>query len=127
MRPNALVLVVEDDIRTARLLARMLEDDGYRVDVRFDGATALTRLGESPAPDVIVTDYLLPRADVRALLATARRVATDVPIIVVTGYPELAAKLALEGDHGPIVLTKPVPYEALRAEIARVVACPSSG
>src|SRR6478735_4054409 len=118
MPSNALVLVVEDDIRTARLLARMLEDDGFRVELRFDGATALARLEELPSPDVIVTDFVLPHGDGRAIFDIASRVGHGLPMIVLTGYPELAAKLGIEGKPAPVVLTKPVAYDALHAEIA---------
>ena len=50
---NKLVLVADEDARTARLLARMLRDDGYNVELVLDGAAALARLTRSPLPDAV--------------------------------------------------------------------------
>ena len=44
------VLVVDDDERTARLLARLLTEDGFDVEVVTDGVAAMARLSNGEGP-----------------------------------------------------------------------------
>ncbi len=117
--PHALVLVVDDDVRSARRLAQMLREDGYDVDVAADGASAIARLSRAPIPSVLVTDLHMANADGTAVSRYARSRKKDMPIIVVTGYPQLAAKLEQDLEPHPIVFTKPLVYADLRAAIAQ--------
>ena len=109
----ALILVVEDDVRSARVLVRMLRDDGYEVELATDGAAAISRLSRSPLPDVLVTDLRMPHADGQSVARYARSLGPDLPIWVVTGYPDLAGKL----ENDATILTKPLDYEQLRNDI----------
>ena len=43
MKTSARLFLVDDDARTARRFASMLEEDGYVVELFFDGAQALER------------------------------------------------------------------------------------
>jgi two-component system response regulator MprA len=113
------VLVVDDDVRSARRLAKMLREDGYDVDVASDGAAAIARLSRGPAPAVLVTDLCMPNADGTAVALYARSRYKDMPIIVVTGYPELAAQLERDLAPQPVVFTKPLVYADLSAALAR--------
>src|SRR4051812_48937037 len=91
-----MVLVVEDDVPAGRTLAQLLREDGYEVEVALDGEAAIARLGRNPPPDVLVTDYRLPRADGLEVVAFARGLLPDLRVVMVTSYPEVIARL----DHG---------------------------
>jgi CheY-like chemotaxis protein len=106
-----LVLVIDDDTRSAHLLARLLRQDGFDVEVAGDGGAALRRLERAPSPDAIVTDFRMPQADGMAVAQFARARSPAVPVLVVTGYPELVDEKQL--DPRPIVLTKPISYVEL--------------
>ena len=112
------LFVVDDDVRTARCLASMLEEDGFVVEVLEDGGEALERLQVGPPPDAIITDLIMPRAGGIAVLGAARRRNKDVQVIFLTGHPELLSNPPLALPPQPLVLTKPVSYaelaEALR-------------
>ena len=114
------VLVVEDDVSDARILAHLLREDGYDVEVVIDGASAIGRLARTPAPDVVLVDYNLPHADGLAVASYARSRDPGVEVVVVTGYPEIIARIA--GHTGPIraVFTKPLVYTELTLELERV-------
>jgi two-component system response regulator MprA len=116
---HALVLVVDDDVRSARRLAKMLREDGYDVDVASDGAAAIARLSRDPAPSVLVTDLCMRNADGTAVALYARSRRKAMPIIVVTGHPELAAQLERDLTPQPVVFTKPLVYADLSAALAR--------
>ena len=79
------VLVVEDDVNSRELLARILIEDGWRVETAVDGQDAMARIG-AMTPAAILLDLMMPRMDgfavLRELRANPRT--RDVPVIVVT-------------------------------------------
>ena len=117
MDPPSLILVVDDDARSARTLANMLREDGFDVDVAVDGASAIARLTRKPMPSVIVTDLRMPNADGFAVSVFARSRDAEIPIIMVTSYPHITTE---QLSPKPIVLTKPLDYADLSAALARV-------
>jgi CheY-like chemotaxis protein len=114
-----LLLIVDDDRRTALLLGRMLRQDGYDTEVEADGSAALARLAHEPVPDALITDYHVPGADGLVIAQRARE--TGMPIFVVTGDPEavIAAPLAREGAIE--VIGKPVDYANLVTRLHTLV------
>lgn len=114
-----LVLLVDDDARSARVLAQMLREDGFNIEVVLDGARAIARLTHPPLPDALVTDLSMPHADGNSVTMFARSQRPGMPVIFVTGYPNLATSLA--GEPSPTLLTKPVDYTELRAALLRVL------
>jgi CheY-like chemotaxis protein len=120
-RSSALILVVDDDVRSARLLARMLREDGFDVEVAIDGAAAVGRLGRSPAPDVLVTELQVPHVDGLALARFARSHRRTLPVMIVTNYPERVALPPDALDPAPTVFSKPLDYARLHGELQRFV------
>ena len=117
--PTPLVLVVDDDARTARRLAQLLREDGYAVEVAGDGAAAVGRLSRLPLPDVLITELQLPHVDGEAVARYARVGRPNISVFFVTGYPQLApARLGGPGADA-VVFTKPLDYDALRTELDR--------
>ncbi len=120
-----LVLVVDDDARSAGLLARMLRSDGYDAEVTTDGAAAIARLTQSPVPEALVTDFHLPHADGLAVGRYARSRRSAMPIFIVTGYPQSLQNAADPLEHPPIVLlTKPLDYPELLRRLASALGSP---
>ena len=108
-----LVLLVDEDVRTARLLAKLLGEDGYDVEVSTDGASAVGRLSRPPAPDVLITDLCIAHADGMAVARYACVQNPGIRIFFVTGYPELITK-----SDDPLVpfaqvFAKPLAYREL--------------
>jgi two-component system response regulator MprA len=116
------ILLVEDDARSAGVLARMLREDGFDVDLVADGPAAIERLTRGPLPDVLVTDLWLPGADGFSVARYARSQSGGLPIILVTGYPNLSPDASGPLDPRPVVLAKPLDYAALNEEIRRALA-----
>jgi two-component system response regulator MprA len=116
------VLIVEDDARSARTLGKMLVEDGFEVELAFDGAGAIARLGRGAVPDVLVVDYRLPHVDGLAVAVYARSLRPGLPIVILTSYPEVVAKARSRLDPPALVLTKPLAYAELTAELARLQA-----
>jgi two-component system OmpR family response regulator len=116
-----LLFLVDDDQRTARRFASMLEEDGFAVEVLRDGAEAIERLAREPAPDAIVTDLVMPRASGIAVLGEARRRWRSIPVLFVTGHPDLLERPSIPFDPSPIVFTKPISYPEFSARLRELL------
>lgn len=83
-RPK-LVLVVEDDEKTRRLVGHVMHKGGYRVALAEDGVAAAGVLKKA-RPDLIVLDLRMPRMDGFALLELLARfkTAASIPVVVLT-------------------------------------------
>ena len=83
------ILLVEDDRKAARLLARGLQEEGFVVDVAITGEE-----GEEKATvneyDVIVLDWLLPGKDGVAVCRALRAHEITTPILMLTARDSVA-------------------------------------
>jgi two-component system response regulator MprA len=118
-RRRPLLLLVEDDRRAGRTLARMLREDGYDVERAQDGAQAIGRLAHDPLPDVVLTDLLLPHVDGIAIARYARSRDASLPVVIMTGYPHRAEGASPAIMPPLVVLTKPFEYQALTSALAQ--------
>ena len=66
--------------------ADVLVDLGYDVIEAASGEQALRLLDEGPAPDVLVTDYLMPGMSGADLAQAVRARKPGLPILIVSGY-----------------------------------------
>jgi DNA-binding response OmpR family regulator len=80
------VLIVEDDRKTASLVALYLEREGFKTIAAHDGDEAL-KLAERYKPIFVVLDLMLPKLDGWEVCRTIRR-ASDVPILILTAREE---------------------------------------
>src|SRR6516164_10395934 len=77
------VLVVEDEVRMARLLERALREEGHAVDVAADGPEGLWLATEN-AYGAVVLDVNLPGFDGFQLCRRLRASGTWVPVLMLT-------------------------------------------
>jgi DNA-binding NtrC family response regulator len=115
------VLVVEDDSHIALMLAAVLADEGYDVDVACNGRLALEQI-EAQDYDLIFSDLRMPELDGVGLYRELERRQPDLlrRLIVLTGtsaHPEYESFLA---ETRVPFLEKPFSLEALEA-LARQV------
>jgi len=111
------VLLVDDDLRTTRRMADMLREDGFAVEIARDGAAAVARLSRSPVPDALVTELTTAHADGLAIGRFARTQRPGMPVLVLTGYPNLFVASAFAGGPPALLFTKPVDYLTLRGAL----------
>jgi len=107
------VLLVDEDVRTTRRLAEMLQEDGLTVETARDGVAAVARFAQNPAPHALVTELTTAHANGVALAQFARSRRPGLPVFVVTGYPNLFAAEAF-GSPPALLFTKPVDYASLK-------------
>lgn len=118
------ILLVDDDVDTARVFQHLLRIDGHMVSMAESFGAALKQI-ESQVFSLLITDIELPDGNGLDLLQRARErnpvKGTVVRGIVVSGhgeegYREKAAQAGFDG-----YLLKPVDLVAVRETIARVL------
>jgi two-component system response regulator HydG len=82
---RARVLVVDDHVEMAEVLAEGLSEQGYDAVACASSAEAAQRLETEPF-DALITDLRMPKVDGLGLLALSRRTAPERPVIVMTAY-----------------------------------------
>jgi signal transduction histidine kinase len=110
------VLVVEDDPSVRRLAVGALEHQGYQVESAGDGREALALVEASTvAPDLVVTDLVLPHCSGRAVRKAVAERYPGVPVLYVSGYPGDAIESRGWLEDGVPFLQKPfTPRELVR-------------
>jgi DNA-binding response OmpR family regulator len=112
------VLVVEDEQHLAEGLRFNLEAEGYQVQVKDNGESALEALQSDPtAFDVVVLDVMLPGKDGFSVMSEMRRAGQFVPTLILTarGHPADVLKGFAAGADD--YLTKPFDLAILIARI----------
>ena len=123
-KPRGRILMVEDEEQVRKPIRLNLTKAGYEVLEVSNGADAIMVMEADPAAamiDTILCDIRMPRASGLEAITYFREHYPSVPVVVLTGYPdvELAASLMKQGvlDY----ITKPVTREELLAVIERCV------
>ncbi len=99
------------------MLARFLSDDGYTVEVAHDSGEAIACLDHAPTPDVLIVDFLLPHADGLAVASHGRTRCATLPVVMISSYLEVVARLDRQLDPPAVLLPKPLQY----ADLARAL------
>ncbi|HEX6271436.1 MAG TPA: protein kinase [Polyangiaceae bacterium] len=112
------VLLVDDNETLRRALRRTLIAEGHRVVEAGNGREAIERT-QAEDFDVIVSDVCMPDMDGVELLRSIHERDADLPVVLITGDPEL--KTAMKAvEYGALeYLTKPVDLDKLKASMLR--------
>jgi DNA-binding response OmpR family regulator len=108
------ILLVEDDGKAARLLARGLEEEGFLVDVAGSAEDGEMRAFASEY-DLFILDWMLPGQDGLALCEALRRHGLHTPILMLTARDALADRVAGLNTGADDYLTKPFAFDELLA------------
>jgi two-component system, OmpR family, response regulator len=111
-----LAMVVEDDPALRSVLARGLEEDGFRCEGVETGSRLLQRIAVA-RPDVLVVDIGLPDCDGRDVCQALRARGVDTPVLFLTARDALVDRLAGFDAGGDDYLAKPFSLEELIARL----------
>src|SRR5918997_4992444 len=112
----ARVLVVEDEGRLARLVARVLGEEGYAVETVGDGRSALVRaLAETF--DVLVFDWMLPDLDGVQVVRRLRAAEVGVPVLMLTARDQIEDRVEGLDAGADDYLAKPFAFPELLARV----------
>lgn len=78
------ILIVDDEVNVANLLAESVKVQGHEAVVAVSGAEGLTLLQEKP-PDAVFLDIVMPEMSGIEVLRRIREADQALPVIVITG------------------------------------------
>lgn len=111
-----LILVAEDEPKTARFLLRGLSEHGHTVDLVADGDAALDG-GLSRDYDLIILDIMLPSRDGWDILRNLRQAGCATPILCLTARDEIEDRVRGLDLGADDYLVKPFAFSELLARI----------
>ena len=114
------VLLVEDDMRTSKMLCRALKSRNYTVDAVGTAAAALKHL-ETKAPEVVLLDLGLPDADGIDILPTIKDGDELISVIILTGQSDTSTVVEAMLRGADNFLSNPVSIEALLGALEKTL------
>lgn len=114
------LLVLEDDAKLARFLARAFHEEGYAVDTCARGQDALdqAKLG---LYDALVLDWTLPDIDGLAVCRELRRTGQRTPIVMLTARHDTAERVLALDSGADDYVPKPFEIDELMARVRAVL------
>ena len=110
------LLVIEDEKKVARFIKKGLEEEGYAVDLAFDGEEGLAMLLD-PVHDLILLDIALPKIDGLQVLKKLREKKVRTPVLLLTVRATIEDKVLGLDSGADDYLTKPFAFQELLARI----------
>jgi heavy metal response regulator len=110
------ILVIEDEQKVANFIKRGLKEEGYSVDVAYDGEEGYL-LAKDNEYDVIILDIMLPKMDGITLCKKLRAEKIFTPILMLTAKDSVKDKVVGLDSGANDYLTKPFSFEELLARI----------
>ncbi len=118
------VLVVDDEANVRKAVRMILTKAGYDVVEAEDGEKGIAAIkdnGNALLVDTIVCDLYMPKVSGMEAIAYFREQFPSVPVIVLTGKPDIPKTAALFKQGIADYLVKPVEAETLAAAVHRAV------
>ena len=114
------ILVVEDDTNLNRQIKEALIENGYAVDVAFDGEEG-HYLGDTEPYDAVVLDIGLPQMDGLSVLEEWRRAGRTMPVVLLTARDRWSDKVQGIDAGADDYVAKPFHMEELLARLRALV------
>jgi DNA-binding response OmpR family regulator len=118
-RPDAPILVVDDDPKIVALVRTYLERERYPVVTAGDGRAALRAI-EEHAPRLVVLDLMLPEVDGMTVIRRARADG-DVPILVLSARSTVGDRVLGLSEGADDYLPKPFSPAELVARVRTIL------
>jgi DNA-binding response OmpR family regulator len=110
------LLLVEDNKRLSDSLRLTLEDDGYVVDVAYDGLDG-EEMGRMEVYDILILDIMLPGKDGLEVCRALRNRRVRTPILMLTARDALQDRVLGLDSGADDYLVKPFEVDELRARV----------
>jgi len=114
------LLLVEDEKPLAIVLKKGLEEQGFAVELSFDGEDGLF-LARNYAFDVILLDIMLPGVDGLSVLKILRKEGNETPILMLTAKREMRDKVTGLETGADDYIAKPFDFPEVVARIRSAI------
>ena len=116
------VHIVDDDARFATAMERRLKHAGYEVAVYSSAQELLDRLPSDGIPSCLLLDVRIPGLSGPELQERLIELGSTLPIIFLTGYPDVRTTVRTIKSGAEDFLTKPVSSDQLLQAVERAIA-----
>ncbi len=116
--PTRSVLIVDDHVEMARLLADKLGDEGWTTRVASGGRAALEALS-TMLPDLVVSDLRMADVDGLDVVDAARAADPDLPVIIMTAFGGVDSAIEAIRRGAWHYIVKPVRLDELSLHASR--------
>lgn len=106
------ILIIDDDRFILNVFSRILQKEGYMVDVVETGQEALEKL-KTKNYDLALIDIKLPDIDGKDLVFKINKTVPSIVKIVITGFPSIEDATEVMDNGAVAYLVKPVKSEEL--------------
>ncbi|WP_336665130.1 response regulator transcription factor [Elizabethkingia meningoseptica] len=110
------ILLIEDDDRLSKLIAKGLQEAEFEVSIAYDGAAGL-KLATQKDFDLVVTDIVLPKKDGLDFCKEIKNLKPNLPVVMLTALGTTDDKLEGFDAGADDYLTKPFEMRELVARI----------
>ncbi len=117
------ILVIEDEARLARLIARVLTEEGYAAQTVGDGRSALAYALAEPF-DLLIVDWMLPDLDGIQVLKRLRAAEVSVPVLMLTARSQIEDRVEGLDAGADDYLPKPFAFPELTARVRALLRWP---
>ena len=114
------ILILDDEPDVTKSWVRILGSAGYQCLATTDPQEAM-RLLESEHPDLLLTDLRMPGMDGMEMLARAREIDPQMPVIVLTGYGSIESAVAAVKAGAFEYLSKSFSNDQLKITVERAL------
>jgi len=115
---SARILVVDDEEIVIRSCLRVLEGNGYEIDVAHDGHEALRKV-ESNTYDVMILDIMMPNLGGMEVLRRVKETHPDIDVIMITGLSQIETAVQAMKLGAFDYISKPFEPDELKLVVQR--------
>jgi two-component system, NtrC family, nitrogen regulation response regulator NtrX len=116
----ASVLLVDDEPSIRHILSEWLRKKNFHVVEAEDGRQAMEMIRRDD-PDIVISDVVMPGMDGIQLLKEAKAVKTDIPFLMISGYPSHASAVNVIKHGASDYLAKPFTPEELTRRVGHAL------
>jgi DNA-binding NtrC family response regulator len=117
----ARILVADDQEMMRDSLAATLARDGHEVIAAGDGPTAVSRLSNGSRFDLLITDLKMPKMTGIELLAEAKRLRPEMPVVLMTAFATVATAVEAMKLGAYDYIQKPFDGEEIKLLVDRTL------
>jgi PAS domain S-box-containing protein len=119
---NERILIIDDEEMLVRLGESMLGDLGYKVVAETNVINALSTFEiQSDQFDIVITDYAMPHMNGLDLAKKLLEIREDIPIILCTGFADIAIEAKAKSIGIRAMVTKPLSRKEISEKIKEVL------
>jgi DNA-binding response OmpR family regulator len=120
------ILMVEDEEKMARMLSRVLREEGYVVETTGDGRTGLLRALDDSF-DLLIVDWMLPERSGVQIVRGLRAADINTPVLMLTARGQVEDRVEGLDAGADDYLPKPFALQELLARVRALTRRPRDG